>query len=763
MRSGDDVHWSLLLDALPASAYVVDRELHIVAWNRLRERGPHGIPREAALGRPLVDVFPLDGFRRAEHAIKQVFETGTALEETQEEYDGSSIYHTRRLPVREDGSVRYVLSVFEEATDRVRAEQALRASEERFRLLFETMQEGFALHEIIQDENDTARDYRFLEVNPAFEQLTGLTREHILGRKVSEVLPGLEDEWLDTYAEVAASGQGTSFERYSEPLGRYFEVVAYSPRRGQFATVFSDVTRRKESERALHLWRRVIESLNQGVMLADAKQPDCPIVYVNHAFEAITGYGKGEVLGRNARFLQGPDTAPGARERLRQAVARREPFATEIVNYRKDGTPFWNLVALTPIRDEAGSVTHFVGIQTDVTERRGLEEELRQTQKMEAVGRLAGGVAHDFNNILGVILGYTEMLLRQAVEGDPARRRIEQILAAAERAASLTRQLLAFSRKQVLQPRSLDLNAVVEDLKSMLGRLIGEHIELRVVTDPGLHTVRADRTQIEQVLLNLALNARDAMPNGGTLTIATANADLDERYTRHHVGVAPGSYSRLAVSDSGTGMGPETQRHLFEPFFTTKEQGKGVGLGLSTVHGIVRQSGGHVTAYSAIGQGTTFKIYLPCEEEAARPTPAPAPPAVPPKGRGTILVVEDEESLRDLIHETLVELGYTVLVASSGSQGLEVAAAHAGAIDLVLTDVVTPGLGGRGLVDRLVQTRPGTRVIFMSGYTDDAIASYGILAPGAAFIEKPFSSDELARKIREALLGPRQDAEAEKR
>ncbi len=384
-------------------------------------------------------------------------------------------------------------------------------------------------------------------------------------------------------------------------------------------------------------------------------------------------------------------------------------------------------------------------------EHRQLETQFLQSQKMEAVGQLAGGIAHDFNNLLTIITGYSQLILDRLSSGDGLREKVEEIKKAADRAASLTRQLLAFSRRQVLQPQVVDLSHVVANLDKMLRRLIGEDIDLVALCPPGVGRVKVDPGQIEQVILNLAVNARDAMPQGGKLTIETANVELDESYAGNHVAVKTGPYVMLAVSDTGHGMDRETQARIFEPFFTTKEQGKGTGLGLSTVYGIVKQSGGNVWVYSEPGKGATFKIYLPRVVEAPQPKFEVKPPEAGLRGTETILLVEDEAAVRLLVRGTLEQNGYDVLDAGSGAEALVMANERKQPIHLLVTDVVMPGMSGREAAQQVTLAHPETRVLYMSGYTDDAVVRHGVLESSAAFVQKPFTPDSLLRKIREVL------------
>jgi PAS domain S-box-containing protein len=503
-------------------------------------------------------------------------------------------------------------------------------------------------------------------------------------------------------------------------------------------------------------YRSLLEQANDAILLVG----ESGIIEANRQAEVLLGRPRVEILGRTyeefVAFAEREKAAVALATLLADGTAR----TSDRLLVRSDGSNVQVEVSGSLVR--IGEEALILLILRDITERKLAQEEIQRTaellqrsQKLEAIGRLAGGVAHDFNNILGVIVGYAELAQRQLGGEHPARPRVDQILKAADRATGLTRQLLAFSRRQVMQPRLLDLNRVVTDADTMLGRLIGEDIAIGVHTAPGLGTVKADPGQVEQIILNLAVNARDAMPEGGSLTIETSNVDLDEDYAAAHPSVEPGRYVMLAISDTGVGMDGETRRQIFEPFFTTKPEGQGTGLGLATVYGIVKQSGGHIWVYSEPGRGTTFKVYLPRFDEPAEFARPGTVAGDAPRGRETILLVEDTETLQEVIRETLEERGYTVLLASNGEEALALAGGEGERqIHLLLTDVVMPRLGGVQLARLLSASRPAIRVLYMSGYTDGAISHHGVLGEGVMLLEKPFTGDKLARAVREALDRP---------
>ncbi|HXA95835.1 MAG TPA: PAS domain S-box protein [Candidatus Dormibacteraeota bacterium] len=475
------------------------------------------------------------------------------------------------------------------------------------------------------------------------------------------------------------------------------------------------------------------------------------VTFVSRGAEAMFGCRAEELIGESVATLYagGHDEARVVKQRLVQGGPLRS-YETGFVT--RAGRRVEVSASISELRDASGAVVGTLGVLKDIGERRQLEEQLRQSQKMDAIGRLAGGIAHDFNNLLTVITGRAQLILARLRPEEPIHRDALLVRTTAERAAALTHQLLAFSRKQVLQPQVLDLDTVVTAMEPMLGRLIGEDIDLAVVPTTGLGRVKADPGQIEQVIVNLVVNARDAMPQGGRLTIETADVELDAAYASRHVSVGPGSYVMLAVTDTGHGMDEQTRSRVFEPFFTTKEQGKGTGLGLATVYGIVKQSGGDIRLYSELGYGTTFKIYLPrLLETASEPAGATAIAAAATGGDETVLLVEDEAEVRDLAREILEGGGYAVLQACDAQEAVLMAERHAGPIHLLLTDVIMPRQSGRALVERLRPLRPEMRILYMSGYTNEAIVRHGVLDPDTLFIQKPFTPAGLAQKVRAAL------------
>jgi len=511
--------------------------------------------------------------------------------------------------------------------------------------------------------------------------------------------------------------------------------------------------RRRAEEALRESEKRLQAILDNSPAIIFLKNTEGRYLYVNPQFARLTPLTREQILGKTDAEIFLPEQAAAFRANDLKVLQAGVALEFEEVADQQDG-PHTSIVSKFPLRNAEGKVYAICAIATDITERKSLEAQLRQSQKMEAIGQLAGGIAHDFNNLLTVINGYSELVLLSLPVEHPHCATFEQIRQAGEKASRLIRQLMAFSRQQVLQPKVLDLNAVVANIDTMLQRVIGEDIDLLTILSPGLASVKADPGQIEQVLMNLVLNARDAMPNGGRLTIETADVVLDTDYARTHVAVNPGRYVMLAVSDNGCGMDAETQARIFEPFFTTKDLGKGTGLGLSTVYGIVKQSGGNIGVYSEPGRGTTFRIYLPRIRKAPE-TVEPEEAREPlPRGSETILLVEDEAGVRTLAKTILQIQGYTVLDAAQGKDAFLLSGQHEGLIHLMVTDMVMPEMSGREVADRLKPLRPNMKVLFMSGFTDKALVHNGELDPGIAFLQKPFTPQTLARKVREVLDSP---------
>ena len=515
----------------------------------------------------------------------------------------------------------------------------------------------------------------------------------------------------------------------------------------------TDITERSQAIEALRTaeerMRFALEAAAVGIWDMDYTTG---VLRWSETLEAQYGLQLGTFGGTFEAFVERvhPDDRESVIETIGKAIKTGADFSVQNRSIWPDGTVRWLSCVGRVHLGEHGEPVRGVGISLDVTERHTLEEQYQQAQKMEAIGRLAGGVAHDFNNLLTVILGFCELLLADLDPADLRQADIAEIEKAGTRAAGLTRQLLAFSRKQIVQPTLLDLNLLVTDTRGMLARLIGEDVEIVLNLLPQLAAVKADRGQVEQIVMNLAVNARDAMPKGGTLTIETANIELNETYAKTHLAVKPGPHVVLTITDTGTGMTPQVQAHLFEPFFTTKGVGKGTGLGLATVHGIVTQCDGSISVHSEVGRGTSFKVYFPRADAAEMVAEAPPLVGRPRAGAQTVLVVEDEEELRELTRRLLQRHGYTVLVAGSADEALRLFERNA-SIDVLLTDVVMPGASGPELTRQLVERRPALKVIYMSGYTDEAIAHHGVLNPEIAFLHKPFTSEALGRKIREVL------------
>jgi len=633
----------------------------------------------------------------------------------------------------------------------VKASEALHESEVAHRLLFDASPMPLLVFDV--------ETLDFLAVNAAAMRLYGYTRNEFLGMKVSDLRLEGDGHFVKATVDIMGDAEAAGTVRHRRKNGPTFfaeydsRVILFGGRRARF-TVITDVTARRDVEEMRALLAAVVQSSNDAIV---SKRLDGTITSWNGAAERLFGFSAEEAIGQPIALVIPPDRVDEERKLVELIGTGQHVEHYETIRRRKGGTDVAVSISLAPIRDVSGRVVGASKTARDLTVQRqaesalrSAEEQLRQSQKMEAVGRLAGGIAHDFNNVLSVVLSYSEMILSDLAPNNPMRGDLDEICKAALRAADLTRQLLMFSRQQVVAPKVLDLNELVSGMDKMVTRIVGEDVDLVSTAGPRLGHVLADASNVEQIIMNLVVNARDAMPTGGKLTIETANVELGGDYARQHLGVTPGPHVMLAVSDTGIGMDPATQARIFEPFFTTKEMGKGTGLGLSTVFGIAQQSGGSVWVYSEPGAGTTFKVYFPRVEADVDAESPPLAPALL-RGSETILLVEDQEQVRVVAYDILKRYGYRVLVAQNAGEALLLSEKHAGTIDLLLTDVVMPQMSGSQLATRLALTRPTMKVLFMSGYTDDSVVRHGVLASGMAFLQKPFTPESLTRKLREVL------------
>jgi two-component system, cell cycle sensor histidine kinase and response regulator CckA len=714
----------------------------------------YGYSRDEFLSTLLTDIHPPED---GPHLFEEVARTRTGVQHSGEwrhlHKDGrlidvEVICHGVAL-----GGIEAQMVLVHDITKHRLAEQALRQAERKYRLIFEEATVGMY---------QSTPDGRLLSANPAMARMFGFDSP-------CELIASSTDTQSQPYADPTRRAE---FERLLREQGvvKHFELQiqrkdgskvwlwtnAQAVREGniivRYEGIFEDITDRKLLEdqllQAQQKYRDIVENAVVGIFQST---PEGRYITVNPAMANMLGYDSPQDLVESITDItQQVYVDPKSREQLK-SIARERGVATnfECQAYRKDGSKMW-LCANVRAISKNGVLVRYEGMNEDVTQRKLLEDELRQAQRMEAVGQLAGGIAHDFNNTLSIITGYSDLLQIKLPIGDPAHKHAEEITKAGRRASALIRQLLTFSRKQVIQPVVLDLNAATGEFEKMLHHLIPESIEITFKRSPDLGRVKMDPGQVEQVLMNLAVNARDAMPHGGRLCIETANVELDESQARQNPNVTSGSYVLLSVSDTGCGMDNETQLHIFEPFFTTKGIGKGTGLGLSTVYGIARQNSGYITAFSVLGKGTTFKLYLPRLNYGSRVSvPSQALETIH-LGTETVLVVEDEEPLRMLARICLEGNGYRVLDAPDAAAALELAGNYSGRIDLLLTDVVMPGMSGRELAKRL-SSRGGVKVLYMSGYNNDLIDHDGILDRDTVLLEKPFTLHSLLTKVYEVL------------
>jgi two-component system, cell cycle sensor histidine kinase and response regulator CckA len=748
-KRGTEIQYRALLDAAPDSLVVVDQSGTIVLVNAQAEK-LFGYYREELIGKS-AEMLISEHFRgkhSEQHsrffAIDPERPTLAALELFGLRKDGSEFPAEIRLSPLQTKEGILVSGAIRDLGERRRTEEDLR----RLASIVSSSDDaiiGKTLEGIITSWNAGA------------ERMYGYPAAEAIGKPVSmlvpagrpdeipEILEGLKRGEIIEHFEtlrVRKDGKKLHIEITASPIRDAMERIVGA------STIGRDVSDRKRREEDQSRLAAVVESSDDAII---GETLDGIITDWNSGAERIYGYSAAQIIGKSMNLLFSHD---GSSEIVRLMEKIKHGQRVEKSDIRRAG-PLGTEIHITlvhaPIKNADGQVVGVSTVARDITEARHMEEMFRQAQKMEAVGQLAGGVAHDFNNLLGVILGYTELLLGHPGLNDAQRKDIQQIQKAGERASLLTRGLLAFSRKQVLQPRVLNLNAVVAGTEELLKRLIGEDIELLVILNPAVGSVEADPGQLEQIIMNLAVNARDAMPAGGKLTVETSNVEFDENYAAHNPHTRPGPHAMIVVTDDGCGMDAKTKSRIFEPFFTTKGFGKGTGLGLATVYGIVKQNGGSIRVDSEPDIGTTFKIYLPCVApvlEIALPSDEQENVE---RGEQTVLIVEDDAALLEVTHRSLMEIGYEVLVAGSPAEAINISESHRGPIHLMVTDVIMPGMSGRQLASHLSALRPQMRVLFVSGYTDDTIAHHGVLEPGVAFLQKPFSPSTLGHKVSEVL------------
>jgi PAS domain S-box-containing protein len=765
--------FSALVNYTDAGVLLLDPDARVIWTNTVfRERFDSSSTRyRDPLGLSCHQVLCRKSARCEECPAAKLFETGTVAHHELSLLMGDRFHHlyTTAIPVHSlDGKIEQGIVMMQDLSDLQvlrRSEEALRTTEQRFRSIFE--QAGAGMVTIRADGS-------FLQVNPAFCTMLGYTESELLRKKLIDVTH--EDDRVEVERRLVDVRAG--LQRVIEMEKRLARrdgtpVWCHTTAVWQFdknkkptysVVLVQDVSERKKAESALELsqrrWEALVHSIDGIVWEADPRA--FRFSFVSKQAERILGFPVERWLSQ-PRFWRN-QIYPNDVERVLSAMARSvgEKRGHE-VEYRMvaaGGHTVWIRDTASVVM-EGSEVAKLRGLMVDITERKAAEEalrqseeQLRQAQKMEAIGRLAGGIAHDFNNLLTAITGYGDFLLKGLGNQHPMRREAMEITKAAQRAADLTGQLLAFSRQQVLQPKVIDLNSVVTDMEMMLRRLIGEDLQLVTQLGADLGAVKADPGQLQQVILNLVVNSRDAMPQGGRITVETANVDLSGEASARNAVADPGSYVMLAVIDTGKGMDQETKARLFEPFFTTKEQGKGTGLGLSTVYGIVKQSGGNIWVYSEPGHGTTFKIYLPRVEQKPADS-VQRKEALPDTAPGTerILLVEDDDSVRELAREILEMNGYTVFEARNGVEALAFCESGKERLDLMITDLVMPRMGGRDLARNVAPLLPELKVLYLSGYTDSAVMHQGNLDPGSFFLQKPFTPAALAHKVREALGG----------
>ena len=744
-----------LIDSIPDLIFFKNRESVFLGCNKAFEVHS-GVQENEIIGKTDLELLPREQAESFRQKDREMLASGKAVrieEWIPSPNGGGGLFETLKTPYNDsNGEQLGLIGVSRDITERKKAENALRESDEKFHQLADNITDVFW----IRSPDMSEVHY----VSPAFEQIWGRPVASLYAHPqqwADFILAEDRERVLGVFAALTGDSKSLDIEyRIVRPNGdirwiraRGFQVRDAADQLIRHAGIVTDITERKRTDEIVNRLAAIVENSNEAII---SKTLDGIITSWNPAAEKMFGYTESEIIGQPLQMLIPPDHPNAEAEiLLRGQLVQR----FETVRIRKGGQRFDASVTISPIKDIDGKVVGISKIVRDITERKRLEAQLFQSQKMETVGKLAGGFAHEFNSILTAIIGQSELLVSDLPSGSPLAQNATEISKAAGRAAKLIRQLLAYGRKQFLQPEILNLNRVIASMEDVFRHLMGNNVDTQIVPALDLHAMKADAGQIEQVIMNLVINARDAMPNGGKLTLETANVSFDQDSVGRYPELKPGDYVMLAITDTGTGMSAKVKAHMFEPFFSTKGVGQGTGLGLSTCYGIVKQSGGHISVYSEPGRGTTFKVYLPqIEPEAKIPILRLDSPGLP-RGTETILLVEDDPALREMAVTLLRRLGYTVLAAANGVEALSVKHQRStGHIDLLFTDVVMPHMSGKELADRVRALYPLTKILFTSAYTENAIVHQGVLDKGVALLQKPFTPSALAHKLREVLDQP---------
>jgi len=753
LRESEEM-FRLFMEYSPVYVFFKDEHIRSIGLSKNYEK-MLGRPLPELIGKTMCDLFPSELAKDMVEDDLSILREGKPIEVV-EELNGR-IYTTTKFPIIREEKPPRLAGFTMDITEAKLAEKALRESEERFRTIFNAVSDAI----FVQDLATGA----IIDVNQRMCDMYGYTHDEALQLNIGALSAGdppyTEQDALK-WIHRSAEGEPQSFEwLVKNKAGRLFWVEVNMRRatigsQERLLVTVHDITKRKQAEEELLREKTftdaVVNSVPGVLYLYDDQYH---LVRWNNRLEELSGYSTEELSHMQILdWVEGEDKARIASAGQKVFMEGQASIEAHLVTKEGKKIPFY----FTGVRLTIGDREYLTGIGIDLTEYKqaeekmaSLQEHLRQSQKLESIGRLAGGIAHDFNNLLTVIKGYSQISLMELNEKDPLAENLREISTAANRASDLTRQLLAFSRKQILEPKVLDPNKVIQGMEKMLRRMIGEDIELLIHPEEDLGRIEADPGQMEQVIFNLAVNARDAMPSGGKLILEIDNVCLDEEYAENHISVKPGRYVRLCVSDTGCGMEPEVRDQVFEPFFTTKEKGKGTGLGLSMVYGIVKQSGGNIWVYSEVGKGTTFKIYFPRVDGPAENLEEKRYTEVIPRGSETVLVVEDEDELRKLVVQMLRKQGYKLLEAPNSGEAFMVCEKHQGPIHLILTDVVMPRMSGPEFIERMRQIRQDFKTLYMSGYTDKAVVYHGVTQGDTEFIQKPFTYEMLSRKVRQVL------------